>query len=99
MLIVAVPDASVPVPADLFVPVVTLIFVVVDKESYSVDEDTAYVVQLEFLDGQGFSEVIFLNDRKHITKVKIQQNKSFIIEETSREVLLQEFPERADFIL
>ena len=77
----------------------TLVFVVEDKESYSVDEDTAYVVQLEFLDGQGFSEVIFLNDRKHITKVKIQQNKSFIIEETSREVLLQEFPERADFIL
>jgi len=77
----------------------TIVSVIEDEENNSVDEDTAYAMKLEFLDGQGFSELIFLNDRKHITKVKVQQNKRFTIEKTGREVLLQEFPERADFIL
>jgi hypothetical protein len=77
----------------------TVIFVVEDKDNFSDGEDTAYVVQLEFLDGKGYSERIFLNDQGHINKVKIQQNKIFIIEKTSREILLQEFPERADFIV
>lgn len=77
----------------------TVIFVVEDKDAFPDGEDAAYVVQLEFLDGKGYSEKIFLNDRGHITKVKIQQNKIFIIEKTSREILLREFPERADFIV
>ncbi len=76
-----------------------LISVIEDKENITAGEDAAYAMKLEFLDGQGFFELAFLNDQKQITKVTVQQKKRYIIEKTSREVVIGEFPERADFIL
>lgn len=68
------------------------------EENITAGEDAAYVIKLEFLDGQGFSELIYLNDKRQIARVTIQQNKRYIIEKTSREDIVREFPERSDFL-
>jgi hypothetical protein len=77
----------------------TLVSVIEDKESIITGEDADYVMKLDFLDGRGFFELVFLNDKKQILEVIVQQEKRYTIKKTSREVIVREFPERADFIL
>lgn len=77
----------------------TLVSVIEDKESIIAGEDATYVMKLEFLDGRGFFDLVFLNDRKQIFEVTVQEEKRYTIEQTSREIIVREFPERADFIL
>lgn len=76
----------------------TLASVIEDEENVTASEDAAYVIKLEFLDGQGFYQIVYLNDKRQITKVIIQQNKRYILESTSIEDIAREFPDRADFI-
>ena len=77
----------------------TLISVVEDRENNSTDREASYEVKLEFLDGQGYFELVYLNDQKQVTKAIMQQKSRYIIEKASREIVAREFPERADFIL
>ena len=68
------------------------------EENISAEEDAAYVIKLEFLDGQGFSELIYLNNQRKIDRAIVQQNKRYILETTTREDIVREFPERSDFL-
>ena len=63
------------------------------------DEDAAYVFMLELLDGQGFSERLYLNDRHQVYKRLIRQDNIYILERTDIGSIMGEFPEREEYIL
>lgn len=58
-----------------------------------------YVLDVKFLDGRGFSERVYLDKQKQIFRILLQQKNVFILERSSAENILREFPERADYIL
>jgi len=55
-------------------------------------KDTAYVFELKFLDGRGFSDQVFLNNRRQIYKMLLHQDSTYSIERTSAESVEGEFP-------
>jgi hypothetical protein len=59
----------------------------------------AYVFDLEILDGRGSSQRVFLDEQRQIYKSLIQQESQYVLERTSAEEILREFPERAPRIL
>ena len=61
-------------------------------------DDAAYTLMVEMLDGQGFSEQVYLDDQKRIQKRVLQQNEMYNLERVGVEDIIQEFPERADYI-
>ncbi|GAF83679.1 unnamed protein product, partial [marine sediment metagenome] len=63
------------------------------------EEEPAYVLEVEFLDGRGFSEQVYLDNQKQVSKILLQQKSLFILERTSAENILREFPEQANYIL
>jgi hypothetical protein len=67
-------------------------------EENTSDEDSPYVIKLDLLDGQGFSQLIYLNNNRQIARVIVQQNKRYILEAATRADIVREFPERADFL-
>lgn len=58
-----------------------------------------YVLDVKFLDGRGFSERVYFDKQKQIFRILLQQKNIFILERSSAENILREFPERADYIL
>jgi hypothetical protein len=66
-----------------------------NTESY----DEAYVFRIDFMIGQDASELVFLDQEKHISRIILQQNQQYILERTSLENIAEAFPERADLIL
>jgi len=63
------------------------------------DENTAYLFELELLDGRGFSEQIFLNNQKQAYKRLARQDNIYILERTDAESIAREFPEHAEYVL
>lgn len=63
------------------------------------EEEAAYVLKVEFLDGQGFSEQVYLDSQRQVSKRLLQQENIYTIERSSAENVLKQFPERAEFIL
>jgi len=57
---------------------------------------TGYLLNVDFLDDRGFSEQIYLDDQKRISKTLLQQQSIFVLERTGVEDILRQFPERAD---
>jgi len=74
----------------------TLISII--EENIASSQNIPYVIKMEFLDGQGFSELIHLNDEQQFTRVIVQLNERYILETTTWEDIVKEFPERADFL-
>ncbi len=69
------------------------------KEDVTTAEEAAYVIKRELLDGRGFSEHIYFDDKKQIYKRLVQQDDIYILEGTTIEDIVREFPERAEYIL
>ena len=63
------------------------------------DEDAAYAFMLELLDGRGFSEKIYINDRKQIYLRLARQDNIYILERAEVESIVREFPEHTEHIL
>jgi hypothetical protein len=61
-------------------------------------EGITYALKVEPLDGQGFSEQVYLDDRGRISKRLLQQESIYTLERTSMEDISRQFPERADYI-
>lgn len=61
--------------------------------------EAAYVFDLEFLDGQGFSQRVFLNEQKQIFRSLVRQENLYVLERTSAQKIIGEFPEYAQWIL
>jgi len=65
----------------------------------SIAEDACYVLRMEILDGRGFSERVYLDGQRQISKRLLRQDGTYTIERTSAENILREFPAQADHIL
>jgi len=70
-----------------------------EPRDFAADEDVAYVFAVEFLDGQGFSEWLYLDEQRRISKRLLRHGGIYLIERTSAEDIATEFPGRADYIL
>jgi len=77
----------------------TLISGIEVTKDIAADEDAAHVFRLELLDGQDFSQRLYLNDRQQVYKRLIRQDNIYILERTDVESIVGEFPERAEYIL
>ena len=62
-------------------------------------KEAAYVLKMDFLDGRGFSELIYLDSQKQIFKSLLRQKDTFTVERTGRKNILAQFPEKAGYIL
>jgi hypothetical protein len=62
-------------------------------------EEAAYLFRMEFLDGRGFSEQVYLDDQRRISRRVLQQEIAYTLERTSAENILREFPEQGSYIL
>lgn len=63
------------------------------------NSEAAYVFDLEFMDGQDYSQRVFLDEQKQIFKSLIQQEDIYILERTTTENIAKEFPQYARRIL
>ena len=77
----------------------TLIAAVEVAQDLTADEDAAYAFMLELLDGRGFSEKIYLNDRKQVYLRLARQDNIYILERAEVGTIVREFPEHAEHIL
>ena len=71
----------------------------VEAEDIAADEEAAYIFGVEFLDGSGVSQRIYLDDQRQIVKRILRQEAIYTIERASIESILRQFPERTDYIL
>ena len=71
----------------------------VEAEETAVAEEAAYKLKLEFLDGRGFYEYIYLDSQKRIFKGLLHQDNIYTIQRTDVEDILRRFPEQADHLL
>lgn len=69
------------------------------QEPSLAEEEAAYVLKVELLDGRGFSQYVYLDGQRQVSKRLLQQEGIYILERTSAENVLRQFPERADFSL
>jgi hypothetical protein len=70
-----------------------------ERGDFAADEDAAHVLTVEFLDGQGFSEWLYLDEQRRISKRFLRHGGTYLIERTSAENIAKQFPQRADYIL
>jgi hypothetical protein len=70
-----------------------------ERGDFAADEDVANVLTVEFLDGQGFSEWLYLDEKRRISKRFLRHGGTYLIERTGAENIAKQFPERADYIL
>ncbi len=62
-------------------------------------EKAAYVFRMELLNGRGFSEQVYLDNQKQISRMLLQQENTYVLERTNAENILREFPEWGSYIL
>lgn len=84
----------------------TFVSRVPDEKDDGEDGDAAYILGLEFLNGRGFSERMFLNDQKQISKRLVlrkdslgQQNITYLLESTTLEEIKKQFPQQEESLL
>jgi len=69
------------------------------EKDAAADKDVAYVFEQELLDRRGFSEQVYLDNQKQVYRRVAQQENIYILERTSAENIIREFPEHAEHIL
>ncbi len=87
---------------DIIQPEGTILPVLVstaEPKDFAAEKDVAYVFTVEFLDGQGFSEWLYLDGQRLISKRLLRRGGIYLVERSGAENIAREFPERADHIL
>jgi hypothetical protein len=69
------------------------------SETNVAKEETVYVFKVEFLDGRGFSEQVYIDNQRQISRRLLQQESTYTLERTDAENILREFPEQDSYIL
>jgi len=77
----------------------TLISKVKIDDTADFEEQAQFAFKLEFLDGRGFSESVYLDSQRRIKKRILHQQGVYIIERTDAQTVLEQFPERSEYIL
>jgi hypothetical protein len=62
-------------------------------------QDVPYALNVQFLNGRGFSEQVQFDEQMRISKRVLRQNGLYLFERVSREYIISEFPERSEYIL
>lgn len=62
-------------------------------------QDAVYAFKLELLDGRGFYEQFYLNERKQTYRMFLQWEETYIVERAAAEDIIREFPGYAQTIL
>jgi hypothetical protein len=70
-----------------------------EPSDFAAEKEAAYVLMVEFLDGRGFSEWLYLDGQRRISKRRLRHSQIYLFERSSAEDIAREFPERADYIL
>lgn len=70
-----------------------------EVEDIAAGEEYAYAFEVKLLNGRGFSERVYLGERKHVSKRILQQEDLYTLERTDLEDVLGRFPQWVDFIL
>ena len=73
-------------------------FARVGTEDLSASQSFSYLFRLEFLDGRGFSQQIYLDDQRRVIRKVARHGVIDTLERASVDDILEEFPERADYI-
>ena len=63
------------------------------------EQNFPYVFKVEFLNGRGFSQQVYLDNQRQISKILLRQERPYLLERTSLKDMVGQFPERADYIL
>lgn len=71
----------------------------IEAEDTAAAEEDGYILRVEFLDGRGFSEQVYLDAQYQVSKSLLQQDGIYTIERSSLKDIAKQFPERADYIL
>jgi len=71
----------------------------IEPEGAAADRDAAHVVKLMPLDGRGFYQLVYLNERKGISKSLLRREETYLFESIDPEDAARLFPERAEYIL
>ena len=72
----------------------------IEAEDSATDEERAqYILKVELLDGRGYTELVYLDSQRHISKRLSLYKRGLILERATVENILRQFPERADYIL
>ena len=71
----------------------------IETEDTAAAEEDGYILKVEFLDGRGFSERVYLDSQYQISKSISQQDGTYTLERSSIKDIAIQFPERADYIL
>jgi len=77
----------------------TLISKVKVDDTTDFEGQVQFVFELEFLDGRGFRETAYLDSHHRITKRILHQRGLYILERIDAQTILEQFPERAEYIL
>ncbi|MHC4069596.1 MAG: hypothetical protein ACYS18_11625 [Planctomycetota bacterium] len=73
-------------------------FARVRTEDISASQNFSYLFRIEFLDGRGFSQQIYLDDQRQIIRKVVRHGFIYTLERASVDDILEEFPERAEYI-
>jgi len=71
----------------------------IEPEGATAERDAAHEVKLTPLDGRGFYQSVYLNERKGISKSLLQREETYVFESIDPEDAAKLFPERAEYIL
>jgi hypothetical protein len=71
----------------------------IESEDTAADEGAGYILEVGFLCEGGFSEQVYLDGKKQISKKVFRLETASVLERVAQEDIIKEFPERADFIL
>jgi hypothetical protein len=62
-------------------------------DNSAIEGGFAFEARLDYLDEPGTSELVYFDSNKHIIKAVLQQTNKYILESTTVEKLLEEFPD------
>jgi hypothetical protein len=68
------------------------------EDTAAAEENAAYAIKTELLNGRGFYELLYLDEKNQVLKGLLHYENTYLAERTSIENVLKEFPEQADFI-
>lgn len=63
------------------------------------EEEIVYAFKVEFLDGKGFSEQVYLDEDGQVLGRLLQQDGTYTLKRTNTENILKEFPKEGSYIL
>jgi hypothetical protein len=69
------------------------------EDTADLENQAQFAFKMEFLDGRGFSEMVYLDSQHRVMKRILHQQSLYFLERTDAKTVLEQFPERSEYIL